>query len=413
MQGIHFTKFQRWVVLSLLNFCIVAVLGVLLRYKMAFSLPVINYNYVLEAHSHFAFSGWISMAIFSAFVYILSESGYPVGKIYTFQFRLGQTASIGMLLGFSFEGYGRISIFFSMLFILFSWWFALQYWKDIGRSELPATIKRWARAALFFFGLSGLGIFILAYLKYHKIDSPDLYFNALYLFLHFQYNGWFSFGILALFFYTAHHLKINVDGVKEIFCFRLMFASCIPAYCLSVLWMNPPSWVFAIAAAAAVLQLGALIVFFLVLKKSWIYWTRLKFQTKLLWGISFIAFVVKFVLQTCSVIPSLGRLAFGFRSVIIVYLHLVMLGFISFFLIGFFVKEKLFRASSRMWKMGLFIFITGVLLMELLLLIQALSAIHNLGQSFASILFIAATTLLLGLLLMLVSQLKLMVNNGN
>jgi len=408
MQGTSFAKFQRWTALSLLNFCLVAVLGVVLRYKIAFSLPVLNYNFILEAHSHFAFSGWISTAVFTALVYMLSKSGYPVGKIYTFQFRLAQTASFGMLLSFSFEGYGLLSIFFSMLFILFSWWFALQYWKDVGRSDLPSVIKRWAKAALFFFVLSSMGILTLAYLKYHKIDSPELYFNALYLFLHFQYNGWFSFGVLTLFFYTAHNLKMSVDKNKEILCFMFMLAACIPGYCLSLLWMNPPVWIFAIAAAAALLQLGALILFFLLLRRSWVHWTQFRFQIKLLWGFSLIAFIIKLILQAFSVVPKFGSLAFGFRPVIIAYLHLVMLGFISFFIVGFFIKEKLVYAYTGMWHKGLFIFIIGVVLMEVLLLIQALSAINNVIQSFTPILlFIAATILFGGVFLMLVSQLKL------
>ena len=151
MQGTSSIKFRRWTVLCLFNFCLVALLGVLLRYKIVFSLPVLNYNFILEAHSHFAFSGWISTALFTAMVYMLSHSGYPVGKSYVSQFRLAQTASFGMLLGFSLEGYGRLSIFFSMMFILFSWWFAFQYWKDVGLSKLPISVKRWSKAALFFF----------------------------------------------------------------------------------------------------------------------------------------------------------------------------------------------------------------------------------------------------------------------
>lgn len=225
-----------------------------------------------------------------------------------------------------------LSIFFSMLFILFSWWFAFQYGKDVGKSNLPVAIRRWTKAALFFFVLSGTGIIALAYLKFHRIESPDYYFNALYLFLHFQYNGWFSFGVMSLFLYIVNNLKIGGDEPRWKLFFWLMLAACIPAYCLSLLWMNPPAWVFTIATGAAFLQLGALVIFILLLKRSWAYWTRIRFQIKLLWGFSFFAFVIKLILQAFSVIPRFGSLAFGFRPVIIAYLHLVMLGFISFFL---------------------------------------------------------------------------------
>jgi len=414
MQGTSFATFQRWTTYCLVNFCIVAVLGVLLRYKIAFSLPMMNYNFILEAHSHFAFSGWISTAVFTTLVYMLSKSGYPLGRMYTLQFRLAQTASFGMLLSFSFEGYGFLSMFFSMVFILFSWWFALQYWKDVGKSDLPPVVKGCAKAALLFFVLSATGIIILAYLKYHQINSPELYFNALYLFLHFQYNGWFSFGVLTLFFYAAYSLKISIDDNRVRFCFRLMLTACIPAYCLSLLWMTPPVWVFAIAITAASLQLGAIFFFILFLNKSWLHWSRLQFQVKILWGFSFIAFFSKLILQAFSAFPGLGKLAFGFRPVIIAYLHLVMLGFISFFMIGFFIKEKLVYANTGTWHKGLFLFIAGVLLMEVLLLMQALSAINNIIQSFAPILlFIAAAILFGGVFLMLIPQLTLKIDNAD
>jgi hypothetical protein len=410
MQDTHFKKFQRWAALSLLNFCIVAVLGILLRYKIAFSLPLINYNYILEAHSHFAFSGWVSTAVFTALVYILAQSGFPVNKIYTYQFYLLQTASYGMLLAFSIKGYGWLSIFFSLVFILFSWWFAFQYWKDVSRSELSIAVRRSSKAALFFLVLSGTGILVLFYLQYHRIDSPEFYFNALYLFLHFQYNGWFSFGVMALFFHVLDYLKTTGNEVGWTVFFRLMLGACIPAYFLSLLWMSPPSWVFAVAAMAGILQLSALVVLFFILIKSRIKWTRLNLQTKLMWGLSLTSFLIKLILQACSVIPVLGRLAFGFRPVIIAYLHLVMLGFISFFLIGFFIRERLFHDSSRTWKMGLLIFVAGVLIMEFLLFIQALSAINNSSMSFTTILFITATILLAGLSLMLTAQLKWKIN---
>src|SRR5450631_1644560 len=143
MDGISLAKFWRWCFLCLLNFGIVAVLGVILRFKIAFYLPVINYNFLLEAHAHFAFCGWISTVIFTTLTYILFQSGYPVSRVYTFQFRLAQISSFGMLLGFSFGGFGPLSIFFSILFIIFSGWFAWKYWIDVSKSKLTVAVKRW------------------------------------------------------------------------------------------------------------------------------------------------------------------------------------------------------------------------------------------------------------------------------
>jgi len=406
MQGTEFVKFRRWSILCLLNFLLLSILGILLRYKIALPLPGVNYKFLLNAHSHFAFSGWISTALFTTLLYILSASGIRIGKAYSYQFWLAQIGSFGMLLSFPFQGYGPVSIFFSALSILFSWWFTWQYWKDMGKSGLSPSIKRWVRAALFFFVLSGAGPCFLAYIMSHKMVAPELYFNSVYLFLHFQYNGWFSFGVLALFFFTANYYGLPMDEKKERIFFRLMAAACIPAYCLSLLWMDPPGWIVAIAAVAACLQLAALAAFLLLVRSSWTHWSGLlPFQAKLFWALSFFAFLIKLLLQDLSVIPWLGRFAFGFRPVIIGYLHLVTLGFLSFFLIGYFIQEKLLDPGPPGWKKGWWFFISGVLLNEFLLLLQALWAINEKSLAIAPFLLLGSAAIIFaGLALMFIGQ---------
>ncbi|HVS98825.1 MAG TPA: hypothetical protein VHE54_20190, partial [Puia sp.] len=90
-------RIDRWARLCLLNLLVVAVLGILLRYKGAFAFPAANYKYLLNAHSHFAFSGWVTTALFTALVYILFRSGVPLSPTYRYQFWLNQVASFGML----------------------------------------------------------------------------------------------------------------------------------------------------------------------------------------------------------------------------------------------------------------------------------------------------------------------------
>jgi len=406
-KGINIGTCRRWSVLSLVNFVLVAALGILLRYKIAFSLPAVNYKYLLHAHSHFAFSGWLSTVIFTSFVSILLQSGRAVRKVYIYQFWLAQAASFGMLLSFPFQGYGPVSIFFSVLSVLFSWWFALCYWKDAS-ANLPSLTQGWIKAALLCFVLSSAGPFMLAYIMSHRIRDTHLYYNAVYLFLHFQYNGWFSFAVLGLFFHSAHRLGIQLDGSKSRIFFLLMVSACIPAYCLSLLWTDPPVWIFIIASLAACLQLVALVPLLQVIGRSRRQWSlRLPLQVKILWGLSLIAFVIKLLLQALSALPALGRLAFGFRPVIIGYLHLVVLGFISFFMVGFLIREKLSHALSGAWKTGLVIFIGGVFANELLLLTQGLSAIFAANASFVPLLlFIAAVAMFAGLNLLLLSQIR-------
>src|SRR5579859_629136 len=189
----HYQKIRTWVLLCLVNLAVVAILGVLLRYKIAWELPAVNYKYLLNAHSHFAFNGWVTTVLFTAFLYVLICSGRPLSKVYTWQFWLNQVSSYGMLVCFMWQGYGPVSIFFSALSVLFSYWFAYQFSKDLGKTDLPHGVKICLTAALSFLVLSSAGPFLLDYSMSHAIGDRNFYMNAIYLYLHFQYNGWFTF----------------------------------------------------------------------------------------------------------------------------------------------------------------------------------------------------------------------------
>ena len=400
----RFQQCKRWALLSLLNFVLVSLAGTLLRYKISFSLPLLNYRYLLNAHSHFAFAGWVSMAIFTAFVFILSEEHGVIGNTYRHQFNLGQIANFGMLISFIFQGYAAISISFSVLSIIFSYWFAWQFKRDLKRSRLSLPVKYFASAALFFYVLSSIGPFLLGYILSHRIFDNNLYHNAIYLFLHFQYNGWFSFGVLAIFFHTLHTRKIPFDEKKGILIFKILFTACIPAYCLSLLWTSPPVWVFLLGALAGLAQwIGAAMLLQLIMHIRKDLLAALPRYTSACWMLSLFAFSVKILLQGLSVVPALGRFAFGIRPVIIGYLHLVFLGFVSFFLIGFFLSEKLYAFGRT----ALFLFIAGVLANEVFLLLQGLFALSGHGWGNAGIYLLAASGMMFaGLLLFLIRQFR-------
>lgn len=407
------SPYRRWMLMSLLNFLLVALVGILLRYKVAFSLPVVNYKYLLHAHSHFAFSGWITTALFTAMVYILSCSGVAIGKTYTYMFRLLQASSFGMLLSFPFQGYGPVSIFFSALGMVFSWWFAWRYFKDMRSSTLSPLVRKWFGASLLFFVLSGMGPVLLGYgMAHHR--GPSFYFNSVYLFLHFQYNGWFSFALGGLLFYVAGKYESGFEGNMGRWFFRLMAMACIPAYCLSLLWMSPPKWVVALAAWAAAVQGLALVIFVRLIWRSRHRWSRLlSRETKWLWRLSGAAWVIKTLLQGLTVVPAAGHFAFGFRPVIIAYLHLVMLVFASLFLVGYFLREKLLNSRPVLWKYGSILFTSGVILNEIFLLWDALPALRLPFLHLLALLLLATACLMaLGLLCMLLSQNNFKLGNG-
>jgi hypothetical protein len=64
---------KKWLQFSLFNLFLVALLGLTLRYKIAFSLPFIDQQFLLHGHSHFAFAGWVTQALMTLLIGYLSE----------------------------------------------------------------------------------------------------------------------------------------------------------------------------------------------------------------------------------------------------------------------------------------------------------------------------------------------------
>jgi hypothetical protein len=405
--------YRQWARWALLNLAIVSAAGVLLRCKILFPLPVVDHKNLLHGHSHFAFSGWVSLALFTAIVAVIS----PVNRkkpLYNRLFWLGQLAGYGMLLTFPFTGYKAPSITFSTVAIVFSYLFTAVAWKDMNRSELPAAVTNWFKAALFFNVLSSLGTFSLAWLMATHTATQFWYMGSVYFYLHFQYNGFFLFAIMGLFFYQVHLMSITVNSrlVKTIF--KWLFISCIPAFLLSALWMALPGWMYWSAAIAALMQIAALVFFGSMLyrlrKKSG---SALLPVTKGLWILAGIAFFVKFLMQGLSAIPSLSYLAFGFRPIVIAYLHLVLLVFVTCFMLGHFIQQRLFRNLSFTAMAGLVTFAGGVVLNELLLFIQGVAAIQYTSIGVINYWLLAAAVLMFtGLTTFLISQREKMVEHS-
>jgi len=81
-----------------------------------------------------------------------------------------------------------------------------------------------------------------------------------------------------------------------------------------------------------------------------------------------------FGLETSSsTVPSIGKLAFGFRPIVIAYLHLVLLAIISGFLLVYLFTNQLVLQNNTI-KKALALFIIGIFLNELVLAIQGIAS---------------------------------------
>ena len=189
-----------WIKISFTFLIITAILGAFLRFLIIQPIEGINYKYFLHGHSHVAFMGWIFNALF-AIIYIsfIKQNDRPI-KSYSIMFWLFQISVVGMLLTFPVQGYAALSITFSTMHVLVSWWFAFKAWKDI--SDLPAhkfsAPRAFIKWSLLFMVLSSAGPFALGYIMAKGLSDTYFYQLAIYFYLHFQYNGWFTFAILPM-----------------------------------------------------------------------------------------------------------------------------------------------------------------------------------------------------------------------
>lgn len=391
---------QLWAKRAFFNFTLLALAGVLLRYKILFPLPLVDQKHLLHAHSHFAFAGWVSLALFVGIIHLLKpneQQQKQFNKILWAQ----QLSSYGMLCTFPFMGYAAPSIFFSTLSILVSFWFAIVAWNMIKANTQLSFEKKWLYTALLCNIISAAGTFTLAYLMANKIINQDLYFGSVYFYLHFQYNGWFLFTIFALFFsQMKERMNIQHISLTNLF-FYLLLVALIPAWFLSMLWMRVPGWMSTSGALAAVVQVAALLIFIrlLVLMRRQF---RLVFHppVHLLWLIAVVAFSLKIIMQFFSAIPALNQYAFGIRPIVIGFLHLVLLGFVSMFIIGFLLQNRLLYLPTKLAFGGLWLFVSAMFLNELVLMSQGLAAIFYKPFPFSNeLLLLAACCMFTGLLL--------------
>lgn len=338
-------QLRKWVGIALANLSIVALLGVLLRCKQLFPLPFIQYKYLLHAHSHFAFGGWITLALLALMIYrLLPALRFAKQILYGILI-----SSIGMLCSFPFQGYGLFAIIFSMLFILVTYWAAFVMIRDLRRAALPVTVRNLAISALIYLVLSSVGPFLLAFLMASGVQNAGLYNNSIYTYLHLQYNGFFTLGIFALAFHVW-----PVKGERFAFVLNL---SVLPSMCIAYLWNMPGLWISVIAIAGALLLLWSVVSLLRLLP----------IRMPNLMKVAILAFFLKQVFLAVTIIPSIGVLIFYNRPAIIAFLHLVLLGFVTLYLLAEFIRTELMRTSSFV-----FVFVAGIVINEVVLFLQGL-----------------------------------------
>ena len=394
-----------WLRFSVFNFFLVSVLGVLMRYKIAYSLPIVDQKHVQEAHSHFAFYGWITQIIYVLIIRYLHGilPAQQLKKYHTLMV-VNAISAFVMIPSFIYSGYYWLSIAASTAALLTSFVFFFFLLTDLkGKQDLA---KSWFLGGLFFAVISSIGVFGLSYMKSSGNMTQDVYLGATYYYLHFQYNGFFIFSGIGLLIHSLKEIGSEISEKDNKVIFWLMFIGCIVGFGLSVLWMKMPLWIFIAIILGTVVQTIGAIKLYLIVKKNWIKLVPnySALQRFVLMYVGF-AFFAKIVLQLGSTIPVLSQFAFGFRNVVIAYLHLILLMCVSVFFINQILATNMFKITKPVTT-GLKLLLLGVFLNEAVLGLMGVFSIQYISIPFAPEILLGVSLLILISLFIILISLK-------
>ena len=383
---------KSYVRISLVFLILAATMGLLLR-LMQSGIPLMNYKYLLHTHSHIALIGWVYNG---AYIIICKLMKVENSMAFKRLFWITQLSIVGMLLSFPFQGYGAVSIAFSTLYVFCSYYLVIlifRYTRDNAKTT-RSLFLRWGGIYLI---ISSIGPYALGYFMANDLGDSIWYNLSIYWFLHFLYNGFFVFVVFA------HIVNNDLPNGKTIF--QLMNISLIPLFGLSVLWVGPLSFMYLVSGIGAILQV---IAFVLLLKSR-----SIKFSNSLtgwLLKLSIIAYGLKLVFQLAGSTNSVQ--VFINNTVpysVIGFIHLVMLGFFTLFLLSNFFENEHIRLNG-LSRIGVWLLVMGIILSEGLLFSKAIFTQLSIPilTNFFPILMVVSSLMPIGILFLTMSSFSLL-----
>jgi len=161
--------------------------------QFVFPADWLDYYNWLHAHSHIAFLGWVYFALIA---FIAKEYLDQSSKGYAWIIILTQISVFGMLFTFARTGYSLSAISFSAMHMILSIIIAMIIFNRLkGSRNLSARL---IRISFLFMILSGIGPLALGPILGMGLRDSIWYDMSIYLYLHFQYNGWFMMAIIGI-----------------------------------------------------------------------------------------------------------------------------------------------------------------------------------------------------------------------
>jgi hypothetical protein len=395
---------KSWILVCFINFFVASLMGLLLRWMYVAPFSGVNFQFLMHGHSHVAMLGWVYLMLYCLIFYFFVPKETQQKPIYNRLFWATELAVIGMMIDFPAQGYAFASILFSTLHIFCSYYFCYLIYKDAKPSTFPE--KRMLHTALFFMAFSTLGVWCLGPAVGLVGKTSAFYQIAIQFFLHFQFNGWFLFAVLGLFFKQT---KIIIDEKKFRLFYNSFVAATVLTLALPVSWSlsNPVFyWINVIGVA---IQFISFVLFYQLIRPHLkAIFTLLSSLEKTVYQFALYSLALKIIIQLVVIIPELAQVSHEIRNFVIGYIHLTMLGIITGFLFGFALQNKFLNTQKKIQKWGISIFLLGFVATEILLFFQGLWLFLNKGlfPDYYQNLLLSSICLPVGLLMLTIGIFK-------
>lgn len=393
---------KSWLLSCLINFFVASLMGLLLRLMYISPALDLNFQFLMHGHSHVAMLGWVYLMLYGLIIHFFIPKESQKKPVYNRLFWGTQFSVVGMMIRFPVEGYAMFSIAFSTLHIFCSYYFCRLVWRDSRPKSLPE--QKMLKTALIFMLLSTLGVWCLGPAVGMMGKASAFYQIAIQFFLHFQFNGWFLFAVLALFF-----RQISGQIKEKLFLrfYNLIVISTVLTLALPVSWYIPNLVFNLINGIGVVVQLAAFWIFIQMIRPHFhSFFDSLKNIEKIVYGFALFSLALKIILQLAVLVPELAQTSHQIRNWVIGFIHLTMLGIITGFLLGFILQNQFLNRNKILISWGIKLFLIGYVLTELLLFGQGLFQYFAKEgiPDYYSYLFWISCSLPIGLFLILLSN---------
>jgi hypothetical protein len=396
---------KSWILVCFVNFFIASLMGLLLRWMYVAPIEGFNFQFLMHGHSHVAMLGWVYLMLYCLIFHFFVPKEAQQKSIYNRLFWVTELAVVGMMIDFPAQGYAFLSILFSTLHIFCSYYFCYLIWKDAKPVTFPE--KRMLRTSLFFMVFSTLGVWCLGPAVGLMGKASAFYQIAIQFFLHFQFNGWFLFAVLALFFKQS---KFDIDEKKFHDFYNLFVIGTILTLALPVSWSLSNPIFYWINAVGVLIQLFSAMLFIQLIRPQFqAFFNPLSPLEKTVYRFALLSLALKIIIQLVVLVPELTQVSHQIRNFVIGYIHLTMLGIINGFLFGFAFQNGFTDSKNAIQKWGTILFLLGFVATELLLFLQGIWLFLNNGafSNYYLNLFLSSVFLPAGLLMLTIGIFKL------